>query len=57
MFLLATHGFVPTYFRELYQRLPLVEKELVEVDGGALWMCAHPNEAARVIGQWFSRTL
>jgi len=61
MFLVALRGFggdaFVEYAKDLYQRLPNVEKQLVEVDGSVYWMLSHPGEAARVISEWFDVTL
>ena len=45
------------YLKDLYQRLPIVEKQLVEVDGSVYWMLSHPKQAADVISVWFDETL
>jgi pimeloyl-ACP methyl ester carboxylesterase len=61
MYLVALRGvggnaFVE-YLKELYQRLPNVKKQLIEVDGSVYWMLSHPREAAQVISDWFEETL
>ncbi len=57
MFLIPVRGLFPSYLKDLYNRLPAIKKRLVEVDGGAFWMCSHPKEAAEVICTWFDETL
>ena len=61
MFLVSLRGFggkaFVEYVKDLYQRLPEVEKRLVEIDGSVYWMLSHPKEAADVIGEWFYETL
>jgi len=57
MFLVPVRGIVPDYFRDLFERLPPIDKKLVEVDGGVFWMVSHPSEAASVICEWFDTTL
>ena len=57
MFIIPKRGFFPGYFLDLYDRLPDIEKEKVEVDGGVFWMLSHPEEAARIVSGWFDRTL
>jgi len=57
MFLVATRGLIPNYFRDLYSRLPHIKKKLVEVDGSVFWMLSHPKEAAKIICDWFDETL
>lgn len=57
MFLLPARGFYPSYEKDLFSRLPAIRKKLLEVDGGVFWMCSHPQEAARVICEWFDETV
>ena len=58
MFLAAARGWSdPSYVRDLYDRLPHIKKELVEIDGSVFWMLSHPKEAARVICEWFEETV
>lgn len=57
MFLVAKRGLVPNYFQDLYSRLPQIKKKLVEVDGSVFWMLSHPNEATKIISDWFDETL
>jgi len=61
MFLVALRGFggnaFVEYVKDVYQRLPNVKKQLVEVDGSVYWMLSHPREAAQAIGEWFDETL
>lgn len=61
MFLVALRGFggnaFAEYVKDVYQRLPDVKKQLVEVDGSVYWMLSHPKEAADVISEWFDETL
>jgi hypothetical protein len=55
--LLARRGFIPDYFRSLFDRFPDITKNLTEVDGGAYWMLSHPKQAARLSCDWFDQTL
>ncbi len=61
LFLVALRGFggnaYVEYVKDLYQRLPNVKKQLIEVDGSVYWMLSHPREAAQVISEWFDVTL
>lgn len=58
MFLVPVRGWSdPSYLKDLYTRLPLIKKKLVEVDGSVYWMLSHPKEAAHVICDWFDETL
>ncbi len=57
MFLVPIRGFFPSYFKDLYARLPQIKKRLVEVDGSVFWMLAHPSQAAKIICDWFDETL
>lgn len=57
MFIVPERGIVPEYFVDLFGRLPAIEKQLVHVDGSVFWMVSHPREAARVVCEWFDRTL
>lgn len=57
MFLVSVRGITPSYIRELFDRLPPIQKKLVEVDGSVFWMVSHPVRAAEVIGDWFATTL
>jgi len=57
MFIVPSHGFAPAYTKELFARLPDVEKKLVEVEGSVFWMVSHPREAAKVICEWFDETV
>ena len=57
LFLVPLRGFFPTYFKDLYHRLPPIKKRLVEVDGGVFWMLSHPRDAAVKICDWFDETL
>jgi len=58
MFLVPVRGWSdPAYVKDLYSRLPLIKKKLVEVDGSMYWMLSHPKEAAQVICEWFDETL
>jgi alpha-beta hydrolase superfamily lysophospholipase len=57
MFLVPVRGIVPDYFRDLFERLPPIDKKLVEVDGGVFWMVSHPGEAAKLICDRFDDTL
>ena len=61
MFMVAQRGFggqpYVDYLKDLYNRLPLEKKKLIEVDGSVYWMLSHPKEAAEIIGEWFTETL
>jgi hypothetical protein len=57
MFLISVRGFFPSYFKDLYDRLPSIKKRLVELDGGVFWMLSHPNQAAKIICDWFDGSL
>lgn len=58
MFLVPTRGFTgPTYFRNLYKRLPPIKKKIIEVDGSVFWMVSHPKQAANIICEWFDETV
>lgn len=57
MFLLSLLGPTRSYIRQLYARLPSVQKTLVEVDGSVYWMLSHPKEEARIVCEWFARTM
>jgi alpha-beta hydrolase superfamily lysophospholipase len=61
MFLVALRGVggnaYVEYLKDLYQRLPHLKKQLVEVDGSVYWMLSHPKEAASVVCEWFGETL
>ena len=57
MFLVPVRGFKPDYEKDLFLRLPEINKKLVEVDGGVFWMCSHPGQAAKVICDWFDETV
>jgi len=43
--------------RDLYHRLPDIQKKLVDIDGSVYWMLSHPRPAATLIGDWFSVSL
>lgn len=57
MFMVASRGFTPEYFRELFARLPVSKKKKIEVNGSVYWMLSRPAEAAGVICGWFNETL
>jgi pimeloyl-ACP methyl ester carboxylesterase len=58
LFMVARRGFTaPAYFQDLYDRLPPIEKRLVEVDGSVFWMLSHPKEAAALACGWFDETV
>jgi pimeloyl-ACP methyl ester carboxylesterase len=58
LFMVARRGFTaPAYFQDLYDRLPPIEKRLVEVDGSVFWMLSHPKEAAKLACGWFEQTV
>ncbi len=57
MFLVAVRGVFPAYTTDLYERLPPIKKKMIKVDGSVYWMLSHPEEAAKVICQWFDETV
>ncbi|PJZ70878.1 hypothetical protein CH373_06330 [Leptospira perolatii] len=57
MFLLDLKGPTPSYIRNLYNRLPLTKKKLVEINGSVYWMLSHPKEESEIISNWFTETL
>lgn len=57
VFLVPVRGFFPSYFKDLYDRLPRIKKRLVEIDGGVFWMLSHPHQAAKIICDWFDESL
>jgi len=57
MFLVPNRGITVPYIKNLFARLPNIQKRLHEVDGGVFWMVSHPNNAATVICRWFGETL
>lgn len=57
MFLLGLKGPTPSYIKDLHRRLPAVPKSLVQIDGSVYWMLSHPTNAARIICDWFEKTL
>lgn len=57
MFIVPMRGFFPSYETDLFNRLPDIRKEMIEVDGGVFWMLSHPKEAARLICEWFDETV
>lgn len=57
LFLVPLRGFFPSYEKDLYNRLPEIRKNLIEVDGSVFWMLSHPYEAAKIICEWFDTTL
>ena len=57
MFIVPIRGIVSAYTKNLFARLPPIDKKLVELDGGALWTASHPGEAARIVCDWFDATL
>ncbi len=57
LFVLASGGPTPTYIRSLYERLPPIQKRLVQVEGSVYWMLSHPQEASRMICDWFDETV
>jgi hypothetical protein len=57
MVLVPVRGFFPSYFKDLYDRLPSIKKRLVKLDGGVFWMLSHPNQAAKIICDWFDESL
>lgn len=38
-------------------KAPTVKKKFFEINGGHLWMYSHPEEAAKIICDWFDETL
>ena len=57
MFLVPNRGITVPYIKNLFARLPNIQKRLHEVDGSVFWMVSHPNNAAKVICRWFGETL
>lgn len=57
MFAVTRWGPTPAYIQDLYNRLPPIKKELVEIDGGVYWMLAHPRDEAKIVCDWFDETL
>ena len=47
-----------SYLKSLKDRLPSnIKKRIVKVNGGHWWMHSHPEEAAKVLCDWFDETL
>lgn len=47
-----------SYIKSLQDRLPSnIKKRIVKVNGGHWWMHSHPEEAAKVLCDWFDETL
>lgn len=61
MFMVALRGFGGSayvkYLKDLYARLPVINKKVMEIDGSVYWMLSHPKEAAEVITGRFNETL
>jgi hypothetical protein len=57
LFMVPKRGFAPQYERDLFARLPSIQKKLVEVDGSVFWMVSHPTDAARIVCEWFAETM
>jgi hypothetical protein len=57
MFMLASQGPTPGYITDLYHRLPVAQKRLVQIDGSVYWMLSHPRQAATLVGDWFAGSL
>lgn len=57
MFMVPSRGFFPSYEKDLYNRLPDIRKNLIEIDGSVFWMLSHPYEAAKIICEWFDSTV
>lgn len=61
MFMVAQRGFggglYADYLKDLYNRLPPIRKNMIEIDGSVYWMLSHPKEAAEIINDWFRETL
>lgn len=57
MFVVPSRGFAPGYVRALFERLPPIDKQLVDVDGSVFWMCSHPRDAAQLICDRFRETI
>lgn len=55
MFIVAKRGIIPSYFKNLFDRISFKNKRLVEVDGGVLWMVSNPEEAALLISSWITQ--
>jgi hypothetical protein len=54
---IARQGPTPAYIADLYRRLPVIRKEMVNIDGSVYWMLSHPQTAAKIICDWFDTTL
>jgi hypothetical protein len=61
VFMVAARGFggaaYIAYLKDLYRRLPPIQKRWVDIDGSVYWMLSHPREAAQVVDAWFAGTL
>lgn len=57
LFLVPLRGLFPSYEKDLYNRLPDIRKNIIELDGGVFWMLSHPYDAAKIICEWFDTTL
>ena len=57
LFMVPSRGFFPSYEKDLYNRLPEIRKNLIEIDGSVFWMLSHPYEAAKIICEWFDTTI
>lgn len=58
MFIVPVRGFFPSYFHDLFNRLPRTDRnKLIEVDGGVFWILSHPKLASKIICYWFDKTL
>jgi pimeloyl-ACP methyl ester carboxylesterase len=56
MFIVLNRGFIPDYFKKLYEELPC-RKKIKEVNAGVFWMLSQPKQAAVQITEWFNETL
>lgn len=55
MFIITNRGLIPAYFKNLFSRLPVKQKEIEEIDAGVFWMVSNPSEASNLIAQWISQ--
>lgn len=56
MFIVLNRGFIPGYFKKLFEELPC-KKKIIEVNAGVFWMLSRPKQAAFQITEWFNETL
>lgn len=56
MFIVLNRGFIPDYFKKLFEELSC-KKKIKEVNAGVFWMLSRPKQAAFEITDWFNQTL